>query len=270
MQNLTLSKPDSERFEQLKQTISDGLATVFAVGAALREVKEKKLYRADGFDDFESWRNHTWPHLSPRYANALIVDARIINALPNDLRKLVTSHAAAQELSKVPEELRPSVLQAIAPPEREEPVTAEEIKKATPSRVPKRKKSKVPVSSKKPEKPKGPKDKTGIEVPRECLKLWERAGDAVELITYIKSIISKLKKYQDRDDPLFAEVNFGEVLALLNQVEASLQTAIPYAVCPDCNGVDFEKCRTCKKRGLVSEFFWNHAVDADKKKLREK
>ncbi len=109
-----------------------------------------------------------------------------------------------------------------------------------------------------------------MEVPKECLTLWERAGDAQALLTYLSAIKGALAKAQDEKDELFVEVDFNASLANVKQLYADLERAKPYAVCPTCQGKLFKTCLSCKGRGFVSQFYWSNIVSQEVKDMRKK
>lgn len=276
---LTLNPPERERFELLKRAVSDGMAICFIVGSALREIKERKFYVADGHKTFDAFCDAEWGW-TKRYCNQLILDAAAINSLPESMRKLITSHKAAAELARIPEILRPAVVQA-ATQGGTKPATASTIKKSSPpprkaagtsgSRA--KKSSPPPRKSSPPARKKAGsaalRDSTGLEVPTECLALWNRGDDARQIVTYASAIRGRLKRAQEEKDLLFVEVDFTDNLAKLNQVILDLQRARPHAICPSCQGKLQKDCTTCKGRGFVSEFYWNTCVPDEVKALRK-
>jgi hypothetical protein len=263
---MELQTLDRERFELLKKSISDGIAVCYIVGAALREIKEREFWKADGYESFESFCDAEWGW-TKRYCNQLIVDSDAINSLPPSMRKLITSHAAAAELAKLPETLRLGVVAQVV--NTKKPVTATAIKKATPTTIPSRKPSKPPARKKDPDKPNPIIDGTGIEVPVECLDLWERGIEAQELITFVSAIRLRLNSIFEAKDKLFVELDFTDGLASLSRLLSDVQRAKPYAVCPSCQGKLAKGCIVCKERGFVSKYYWDTFVPEEQKALRK-
>jgi len=268
--NHKLSATDAQRYEQCKQVLKDGMAVCLIVGAAAREIKDKQYYFADGHKTWEEFcrKEFGWTH---RYLDKLILEAKAINSLPESMRKFITSHSAAAELAKIPETLRPVVVQS-ATASGTKPATAASIKKSSPPPKPKAQ-AKAPARAKPaatPAKKKddGIKDETGLSVPQECLALWQRGNDAQELLTYISAIEMRVKKAQDEDDPLFTEVNFTDSIAKLRAVYVDLRLAKPYAICPQCNGKLASGCTLCTGRGFISQFMWQHIVSEETRALR--
>lgn len=114
------------------------------------------------------------------------------------------------------------------------------------------------------------KDKTGFAIPKNLLPLWERSHEAQELLTALSRIKGALREAQESKDALYIEVNFASALAQLDQAYADIKTAIPFAVCPTCQGKASDSCRLCKGRGFISEHRWSTVVPKETKELRAK
>lgn len=283
---MKLQKTDRERFDSLKKTVSDGMAICLIVGAALREIKVQQYYLADGHETFEAFVNSEWGW-TKRYANQLVADADAIQSLPESMQKMITSHRAAAELARIPEVLRVEVVKVAS--QDGGPISAAKLRASAPPIPPRASQSPPQATSAPPGRPapqnapegqpqrgkSGPKpeiarDMTGIAIPPESIDLWRRQEDAISLVTYIGGVISRLEDYQDDKHPLFVEVDFIDDLAKLKSVRKDLQRAIPFAVCPECNGVQPKGCRVCKGRGIISRFLWETVVPEEIRNLRSK
>jgi hypothetical protein len=279
---MKLSATDAERYATCKQVLRDGMAICYIVGSAAREIKEKQWYLADGHKTFDAFCDAEFGW-TKRYMNQLIVDANAINSLPVSMRKLVMSHGAAKELAKIPEILRPAVVQA-ATDGGKKPASATAIKKAGPpprptpkpgtvssrpgkSSPPPRKTS--PASHGKVE-PKKFKDETGLEVPIEILESWKKAAEvSQELLTYISAIRMQIANAETDHNPIFVELDFMDDKAKLDQVYVDVKCSKPYAICPTCQGKLPAGCLMCKERGFVSQFYWEHKVSLEARKMRQ-
>ncbi len=284
---LPLDAEAKEAFSNCLAIVDNGMAICALVGNALRTIKERQYYRSelnpatgDPFKSFDDFCSHRWGK-SMRYCNQLIVDANTINALPEALRHLIQSHKAANELSKIPELLRPSVVMK-ATDGGVKPADAPAIRQHAPPRpakpsgkAPARRGAVAPAKApSKRNKPVTPivevrKDKTGIPIPEEILALWDRGHEVVEILTYLDAVRSRLGKAAENDDPLFMKaINIPTICATVNQASSEIETAIPFAVCPGCQGKLAPDCNECKGRGFVSDFYWKHSVPVEKKNLR--
>lgn len=127
-------------------------------------------------------------------------------------------------------------------------------------------------------------DATGIQVPEEVVDYWDMSfAESQRLLNFISEIRTRIKAAQDRNEPMFREVDHTDCVAKLDQVYAEVKRVKPYAVCPECNGVmryagklkskatgealADTPCPSCKGRGFVSEFFWKNCVAEQKKKV---
>ena len=262
-----LQPKEQARFELLEKVCKEGRAVFFIVGSALSEIKLNGYYKAKGFDEWDDYCESIG--YSKRYANQLVADSKVIDSLPEPLRKLVQSEQAARALAKLPPLLRAPVAEK-ASAGGKKTITSTAVKKNSPP--PRKPTAPLPKASM-PKKP-SPKntilDETGIEVPQELLAFWNRRLEAQENVTYAKAIRSRIIRVSNGKDPLYAEMNFQSVFSSLNQVVEDLKTAIPWAVCPSCSGITKDGCIECKGRGFVSEFHWNTCVPEEKKALRKK
>lgn len=113
-------------------------------------------------------------------------------------------------------------------------------------------------------------DGTGLPISQYLLPIWERRHEAQEYLTMISRMKGAFRKAQDEKDVLFAEVNFSSLLAHLDQAYADAKSALPFAVCPTCQGKSADACQLCKGRGFISEHRWKHAVPEETKVIRAK
>jgi hypothetical protein len=277
--SLITTDQDKQDYAQLKEVVDKNQAEFFAVGSALAQIRERELFKIDGFKTFNKFVEaiYQW---SPKYCSDLVIGAKVIKSLPALLQERVTTFTAARALSQVEEPLREAVLEA-ATEEVNKPgkapkkiATAKSIKKHTPasSKPPKKKQTSERASliPKKTSAKKGEvfKDKTDFEIPTELLPLWYRAHEAIEVVTYIKGTILKVGKFTEAKDQLYHEVNVDSLVSSLKQAQADAERGIPYAVCATCSGLTPEGCNSCHGTGFVSEFFWDKCVTEEDKAMR--
>mgnify|MGYP000284738847 CR=1 FL=1 len=73
-------------------------------------------------------------------------------------------------------------------------------------------------------------------------------------MAYLDRIRYALNSAAESKNPIYIEVDFSCAVSNLNQVGKELERAVPFAICPECNGTSAKKCQTCSGRGFVSEF----------------
>lgn len=248
----TLSAPEFLRYQTLKQNIKSWIDQRYAIGLALTEIQQKKLYRQD-YETFEIFCQTEFK-FDKSYAYRLIEYADVKSSPGGDK---IQNEWQARELAKVPEAEREAVVSGL----NKDTITSEKIHKAVVIN-----KNLSPAGDKPPIE----LDKTGWPIPPSVVPLYARSPEAQELLLYITKIKSVLTKAQEIDDPLFREVNISGVLAHLSNAFCGLKCAVPFAVCPTCGAVHAETCTLCKGRGILSEFAWNSYVPEEIKLIRNK
>lgn len=120
-----------------------------------------------------------------------------------------------------------------------------------------------------PEPPPLPLDRLGRTVPPHLVPLWERRKEVQEILDELSRIHKAIQQAQDDRDPLYfgagqgnTPVNFSQAISHLKQARSSIKEAMPYAVCPMCQG---SGCRNCSGNGLISKFRYDTIIPAAKK-----
>ncbi|MGH8092690.1 MAG: hypothetical protein ACREIF_04385 [Chthoniobacterales bacterium] len=113
------------------------------------------------------------------------------------------------------------------------------------------------------------RDDTGYLIPPKAMPFWEQKGEmeaTLRLISVARSAIRNLPN----EDPMLVEVNVQSVICDLGNAYREFKTAVPYAVCPVCQGQAPETCTFCKGRGLVSRFRFETMAPQELKSIRAK
>lgn len=114
-------------------------------------------------------------------------------------------------------------------------------------------------------------DKTGYKIPDTCLSFWNRSTEVQELISDLRRVKHALKQGMEKKDLMFAELT-NTCLADLDKAIYSTSLALPFAVCPYCQGhpelQPQKHCRTCLGRGVISEYRWQ-LIPKELKELRK-
>jgi hypothetical protein len=265
-----------KRFEALEQVCVNGRAVFYMVGMALNEIKQEKFYESKGFATFPDYCESIG--YTRRYCDDLIISAKVIEKLPDNLRNLITNERSARALANIPASLRCQVV--IKAALGKNPISSNQLKKLIPPRPlvkslshrgpPPRENNAFKGKSAKVEPlvPTSGRDKTGLPIPKEVAKTWERREEVATLLTDLSKVRTALRKAKESGDNLYAEVDFTDDEAKLSMVYEDLQTAMPHAVCPECNGTTkVADCGVCSGRGFVSEFYWKVKVPNDIKEI---
>jgi len=243
---MVMSIRETQRLEELERVIAKGQKTFVAVGLALAEIRDLRLYKRE-YSGFEEYCQKKWGW-TRQYVNYQIAGAKVRAELPEKVATIVTTEAQARELGKIPANDRAGVVQAIVGSGKA--LTAAAIKGHLPP------------------PPGQVVDGTGWPIPTQLIPLWQRAGEVQEMLTTLSRVKGALRSAQENRDKLFAEVNFSSALSQLDQAWTDIKTAKPFAVCPTCQGQLPDKCTLCKGRGLISEHRWNTCVTREDKEFR--
>jgi hypothetical protein len=124
----SITIPESKRLIALEKTIKTGKRTFCAVGQALAEIRDSKLYRAD-YGTFEQYCSQKWGW-KKAHAYRLIEAAETVKKSP--IGDKIQTESQAREVAKVPEEKRAQVIDiASSKAESEDrPLTARDIAEA--------------------------------------------------------------------------------------------------------------------------------------------
>lgn len=264
---MKLTPSDIADFERLENVVEKGQKTFVEVGDALTEIRDRRLYRKD-FNTFEAYCQDRWGW-SKRRGNQLIEAAAVVHSLPEKMGTAVPNEAVARELKKLPVPVRKEVVKESK--KSDGPLTALAVRKhlPVPAKPPEKTISIKPV----PQNPKEPEailDKTGWPISFELMPIWDRRDEVQEGLTLFSAWKSKLRKAQDEKDKLYANVNFSSALSHLEQFWADLKSALPFAVCPTCQGKTPDSCGLCKGCGFIPELKWNTVVPKETKEMRKK
>lgn len=216
------------------------------MGLAFKEIRDARQYRFK-YGTWEEYCKKRWD-ISHQHADNLIKGAVAIQGLPKNLTTLVVKPRQQLAIANVPPEKRAGVLTKLK--ESKQPITAKSIKAAA------------------AEKPDIILDRTGCPVTPKAMPFWNRREEAQALLTRVSGIKSAVKHAQDNKDLLFVEVNFSSTLAFIDNVYGGIKRAMPYAVCPSCQGKLVERCIDCGGRGVVSELLYGR-LDNELKKHRQ-
>jgi hypothetical protein len=95
-------------------------------------------------------------------------------------------------------------------------------------------------------------DSTGYPIPEKAQPIWNRRFEIADLIQELGNIRHTLQGFAAAKDIIMAEVNLNAADCELEALISRCKAALPYAVCPSCQGKLVERCTNCSKRGMVS------------------
>ena len=219
-----MSNIEIHRLERLEDTISKGLRSFLAVGAALAEIKEQQLWRFQ-YGSFEEYCQERWQFSASR-GRQLVAAVEACATLPHEMPKPQNA-AQASVLAKVDDDIRSEVwsmaIQSANDHGRHAPTT-KEVKDAA-SRL-----SANPSSSK------GAAEMALVDPKfRELLDHLRKSAD----------IVDELSRTGARDWMLLAG-NMAHDIRCAREVAA---LARPVCICPKCSG---EGCNSCIRTGWIT------------------
>lgn len=109
-----VTESEVARLESLENVVEVGIRRGLDAFAALKEIRDEKLYHAKGYDDFDSYCRKEWEIGSNlAYKNILAVETRArlcTNVQKHDTNK-ITSEGQLRQLSSVPDESLDDVIE---------------------------------------------------------------------------------------------------------------------------------------------------------------
>jgi hypothetical protein len=112
-------------------------------------------------------------------------------------------------------------------------------------------------------------DQTGYKVPPKALVYWNRRQEIQDILTTISRISSNLERALKEGDKLYQAEIRPTALSDLKMIYTTFTHAMPFAVCPYCQGQLPEKCMTCKGRGVISKLKFD-VLPPEFKRVRER
>ena len=124
-----------------------------------------------------------------------------------------------------------------------------------------------PKPAAKPAAKKKETDETGLEIPSALLKTWQYGEESEEIIREMQAMRRTIAKCEEKKHPIFAHVDFTDILSRLDMATEAMKMAIPHAVCPKCGGKDADltkECKTCLGSGFLPKIKWDRVDDETK------
>jgi uncharacterized ParB-like nuclease family protein len=100
-------------------------------------------------------------------------------------------------------------------------------------------------------------DKIGRIIPDELVPMWERREELLDMIRQLAAIRRTIEDAVKTKDPLYADIgSLQGLMDYLTNARSRLKTAVPYTVCPTCQGKLKESCLYCCGTGFIGRFKW--------------
>jgi hypothetical protein len=249
-----LSMTELQSFQSLEKVILRGVESFLATGSALKEIRDRKLFRED-FQTFEAYVKDRWGFRKSRAYQ--LIDAADIKA---DLSTMVdknpklseiNTERQLRELASVPADSLEKVLGKAAEIAGDEPMTSKIIKEAREQVLPEEPDDEeldwlgVPDE---PEEPVfedvEPEPEPELTGPLQCVPWFK---EQLKIINELKRNLNQVK------ESLGNELFFSRRNTILREVEhvkGGLLAAMPHAICPRCNG---KRCAQCGNMGWVNK-----------------
>lgn len=258
---MNLTAKDITDLERIESEIEQDQTSFFRMCENLVTIRDRKLYQRE-YKTFASYCQLRWGW-TPQWVNQQIRSAEVVRRLPEKTVETIVSKTGsepneqvARTLAKLPEEKRVEVVEHAAA--KDEPLTAKSISESAKA-----------VAAKAPE-PEKERDATGWIIPEGCLPLFHES-------VYINSMLNKLADVRGwarrmQDSPgayVLKEWSPNEALVMLDNLYGEMKRAVPYAVCPMCQGILKASCRCCRGMGAISQFQWDTVITADMKRMRQ-
>jgi hypothetical protein len=113
------------------------------------------------------------------------------------------------------------------------------------------------------------RDRTGWPIPPTIAERWQQAENTTD------AALRDVGRWRDQFDKLrrqpgkrFGRANVSKLHALLHDSYIEISLAMPYAVCPDCQGMLMDSCKLCVGYGYVSQSIWDNVVTLEDKRMR--
>ena len=108
-----------------------------------------------------------------------------------------------------------------------------------------------------------PTDGTGRVIPDHLRQLYAGQSIIKSLLRDLSCIRDSVKGHLDDKDPTFTLLNVTRFQADYENLRRTLNSALPYAVCPYCGG-DAKDCKACQGFGLLNK----HTYEAAPRELK--
>ena len=250
-----LNVSERGRLRKLEQTVLDGMASFVAVGEALKEIRDGKLYR-ESYKTFEKYVDDKWG-FEKRHAYRLIDAAETSKKLcpsgsQNERVLEIKSERQLREIKDVPVDSMEQVVERAAELAGDDKITASDLKQArqevlgeVTATIPNPSQDVWEDVEDEPEpqvKPSKPLPKTVMsQSPQELVASIHAAGE---------TLLALVKEVNRLADQVGGEwIDCQEVETRATSLRKLIRGFAYWVDCPKCNG---KGCNDCKRIGWLS------------------
>lgn len=228
-----LTKPESTRLNECEAVIQRGREEFVAVGTALGEIRESKLYRVD-HATFEDYCEARWK-LSRGRAYQLIAASEVVQCLP---MVDIPNERVARELGRVPEQHR----EAVAKEAAKKGMTAASVAKARDAVIPPPPPALDTVTDAEGHQITDAKAAAAyLERHR-----FEEIGREIDRVRRMVKDLGEL--------PIGVCLDTQRIMNDLHNAKGDILAARPHVQCPHRNCK--ETCRSCEGRRWITKQLW--------------
>ncbi len=113
-------------------------------------------------------------------------------------------------------------------------------------------------------------DDMGYPLTKYTVELFNRKGEMEKHCEKLMEVRNEVRNVQRcGGDELYRHLNISSFLSNLELSIVSLKGAIPYAVCPYCQGLNLEQCTNCRHVGLVGKFMFERQIPTEFMAMRK-
>lgn len=248
-----LNVSERGRLRKLEQTVLDGMASFVAVGEALKEIRDGKLYR-ESYKTFEKYVDDKWG-FEKRHAYRLI-DAAVTNSklcpIGHKIERVdeIKSESQLREIKDVPVDVMEQVVERAAELAGDDKITASDLKQArqevlgevTATTTTQEPLQFEDVEDEPEVKPSKPLPKTVMsQSPSELVANIHAAGE---------TLLALVKEVNRLADQVGGEwIDCQEVETRASSLRKLIRGFAHWVDCPKCNG---KGCNDCKRIGWLS------------------
>ena len=260
-----LSAAQKSKFQECLKIVREGIKTVFAVGLALKQIKDEELW-SDDYDSFAHFADQECG-LGKTRVYQLIEAAEVKESVSHStIGGKIVNERQARELAQVPEEDRVKLLKKVA---KEGPVTAEAIAEKR-KELTEAEQAEADIKAAMEDQTKDVivRDETGWKIPKPAQPYWARRKELLDLAAAISKVKVRVQKADEEKDLLYCGIPQRTILEL-ESVYSALKSSAPYAVCTVCQGWG-KQCSFCNSTGMVPKWRYETQGDTRVRAAREK